>query len=173
MNLIAQLEAEQIASLGKTIPDFKAGDTIRVRCQFADLPVHDQQRLPSDLRIIRDAAVCPTRTRVPEFKIRHININKSIQQFQRVRVVIASGIVYQGDMQSLGDRHFQRRQNLGHNVRCGYQVDIVATHVLKLQHYGCQLRMRYGLAGTLMTDVEVLTKETTDVAMGEENRSSA
>ena len=30
MNLIAQLEAEQIASLNKTIPDFKAGDTVRV-----------------------------------------------------------------------------------------------------------------------------------------------
>ncbi len=30
MNLIAQLEAEQVAELGKTIPDFKAGDTIRV-----------------------------------------------------------------------------------------------------------------------------------------------
>ena len=30
MNLIAELEAEQIAALGKTIPDFKAGDTIRV-----------------------------------------------------------------------------------------------------------------------------------------------
>ena len=30
MDLIRQLEAEQIASLGKTIPDFKAGDTIRV-----------------------------------------------------------------------------------------------------------------------------------------------
>ncbi|WP_146584955.1 50S ribosomal protein L19 [Puniceibacterium confluentis] len=30
MNLIEQLEAEQIASLGKTIPDFKAGDTVRV-----------------------------------------------------------------------------------------------------------------------------------------------
>jgi large subunit ribosomal protein L19 len=30
MNLIAQLEAEQIAALGKKIPDFKAGDTIRV-----------------------------------------------------------------------------------------------------------------------------------------------
>ncbi|MDO8882590.1 MAG: 50S ribosomal protein L19 [Pseudotabrizicola sp.] len=30
MNLIAQLEAEQIAALGKTIPDFKAGDTVRV-----------------------------------------------------------------------------------------------------------------------------------------------
>jgi large subunit ribosomal protein L19 len=30
MNLIAQLEAEQIQSLGKDIPDFAAGDTVRV-----------------------------------------------------------------------------------------------------------------------------------------------
>jgi large subunit ribosomal protein L19 len=30
MNLIAQIEAEQIAALGKDIPDFKPGDTIRV-----------------------------------------------------------------------------------------------------------------------------------------------
>jgi large subunit ribosomal protein L19 len=30
MNLIEQLEAEQIAALGKDIPDFAAGDTIRV-----------------------------------------------------------------------------------------------------------------------------------------------
>ena len=30
MDLIAQLEAEQIATLGKDIPDFKAGDNIRV-----------------------------------------------------------------------------------------------------------------------------------------------
>ena len=30
MDLIAQIEAEQIAALGKDIPDFKAGDTIRV-----------------------------------------------------------------------------------------------------------------------------------------------
>ena len=30
MNIIEQLEAEQIATLGADIPDFKAGDTIRV-----------------------------------------------------------------------------------------------------------------------------------------------
>jgi large subunit ribosomal protein L19 len=30
MNLIAEIEAEQIAELGKEIPDFRAGDTIRV-----------------------------------------------------------------------------------------------------------------------------------------------
>jgi len=30
MDLIAELEAEQVAALGKEIPDFKPGDTIRV-----------------------------------------------------------------------------------------------------------------------------------------------
>ena len=30
MNLIAQIEAEQITALAKDIPDFKAGDTVRV-----------------------------------------------------------------------------------------------------------------------------------------------
>jgi large subunit ribosomal protein L19 len=30
MDLIATLESEQIAALGKIIPDFKAGDTVRV-----------------------------------------------------------------------------------------------------------------------------------------------
>lgn len=30
MDLLAQIEAEQVVALGKTIPDFKAGDTIRV-----------------------------------------------------------------------------------------------------------------------------------------------
>jgi large subunit ribosomal protein L19 len=30
MDLIATLEAEQIAALGKNIPDFKAGDTVKV-----------------------------------------------------------------------------------------------------------------------------------------------
>lgn len=30
MDIIAQIEADQIASLGKEIPDFKPGDTVRV-----------------------------------------------------------------------------------------------------------------------------------------------
>ena len=30
MDLIAELEAEQVAALGKEIPDFKPGDTVRV-----------------------------------------------------------------------------------------------------------------------------------------------
>ena len=38
MNLLAQIEAEHIESLGKTIPDFKAGDTVRVGFKVAEGP---------------------------------------------------------------------------------------------------------------------------------------
>lgn len=36
MDLIAQLEAEQIAALGKAPPDFKPGDTVRVGCKVTE-----------------------------------------------------------------------------------------------------------------------------------------
>mgnify|MGYP003334170952 CR=1 FL=1 len=36
MNLIAQLEAEQIAALGKNIPDFRAGDTLKVHVRVIE-----------------------------------------------------------------------------------------------------------------------------------------
>ena len=36
MNLIAELEAEQVAALGNELPDFKAGDTIRVGYKVTD-----------------------------------------------------------------------------------------------------------------------------------------
>lgn len=35
-NIIEQLEAEQIAQLGKTIPDFKAGDTVIVSIRVVE-----------------------------------------------------------------------------------------------------------------------------------------
>lgn len=35
-NLIKQLENEQIAKLGKNIPDFKAGDTVKVLCKIVE-----------------------------------------------------------------------------------------------------------------------------------------
>ena len=44
MNLIAQIEAEQIAALGKDIPDFKAGDTIRVGFKVTRLTSHCSTR---------------------------------------------------------------------------------------------------------------------------------
>ena len=36
MDIIAQLEAEQVAELGHSIPDFKAGDTVRVGCKVTE-----------------------------------------------------------------------------------------------------------------------------------------
>ena len=36
MNIIQQLEQEQIASLGKTIPDFQPGDTVTVNVKVKE-----------------------------------------------------------------------------------------------------------------------------------------
>lgn len=36
MNLIKELENEQIAKLGKTIPDFKAGDTVKIMYKIVE-----------------------------------------------------------------------------------------------------------------------------------------
>lgn len=35
-NLIKQLEKEQIEKLGKKVPDFKAGDTVKVMCKIVE-----------------------------------------------------------------------------------------------------------------------------------------
>lgn len=35
-NLIKQLEKEQLDKLNKTVPDFKAGDTVRVMCKIIE-----------------------------------------------------------------------------------------------------------------------------------------
>lgn len=35
-NLIKQLEKEQLEKLNKTVPDFKAGDTLRVMCKIIE-----------------------------------------------------------------------------------------------------------------------------------------
>lgn len=35
-NLIKQLENEQIEKLGKKVPDFKAGDTVKVMCKIVE-----------------------------------------------------------------------------------------------------------------------------------------
>ena len=35
-NLIKQLEKEQLDKLNKTVPEFKAGDTLRVMCKIIE-----------------------------------------------------------------------------------------------------------------------------------------
>ena len=39
MNLIQQLEQEEIARLGKTIPEFAPGDTVVVSVRVTEVPV--------------------------------------------------------------------------------------------------------------------------------------
>ena len=76
MDLIAQLEAEQVAALGKDIPDFKAGDTIlawRSRGVLLHMPVRFLIRSHHGAHLLlrqRPAQVNATR-REPHWRFEH------------------------------------------------------------------------------------------------------
>ena len=75
MNLIAELEAEQIASLGKDIPDFAAGDTIRVGVKVTE---------GSRTRVQNYEGVCIGRkggdTLAASFTVRKISFGEGVER---------------------------------------------------------------------------------------------
>ena len=62
MNLIQQLEQEEIARLGKTIPEFAPGDTVVVHVRVVE---GNRSRLQAYEGVVRDLAILP----VPEWAI--------------------------------------------------------------------------------------------------------
>ena len=81
MNLIAQLEAEQIAALGKTIPDFRPGDTIRVGYKDGEFMLNPTaSELAIELEMDRDEVVegaqrfVERRQRVPAVHVVDVDI---------------------------------------------------------------------------------------------------
>jgi len=80
MNLIAELEAEQLAELGHTIPDFKAGDTIRVGYKVTE---------GSRTRVQNYEGVCIARKNGSVSPVRTVQASPVRSQFARFRLVKA------------------------------------------------------------------------------------
>jgi large subunit ribosomal protein L19 len=100
MNLIAQIEAEQIAALGKTIPDFKAGDTIRVGYKVTE---------GSRSRVQNYEGVCIGRkggmTIAASFTVRKISFGEGVERvFPLYSTNIRRGRVRRAKLYSLRDR---------------------------------------------------------------------
>ena len=75
MNLIEELEAEHIQSLGKTIPDFSAGDTVRVGFKVTE---------GSRTRVQNFEGVCISRnggeTLSASFTVRKISFGEGVER---------------------------------------------------------------------------------------------
>ena len=95
MNLIAQLEAEQIAALGKEIPDFKAGDTIRVGYKVTE---------GTRTRVQNYEGVCISRKHgsgiAGSFTVRKISFGEGVER--------VFPLLYKPPTQKCGPRRFNR-----------------------------------------------------------------
>ena len=87
MDVIAQIEAEQIAALGKDIPDFKAGDTIRVGFKVTE---------GTRTRVQNYEGVCIARNNghgiAGSFTVRKISFGEGVERVFQTHSPLVSGI---------------------------------------------------------------------------------
>src|SRR5439155_9405865 len=90
--------------------------------------------------------------------------------------IVSTPVVHNGNSQSAIDGNRQRLDNLRHHMFRRNKIDVVATLRLKLQHHAgyCLRRTtRNGWSGRYsLTDVVVLAKDTSQIAVRKEHRSS-
>jgi large subunit ribosomal protein L19 len=106
MNLIQQLEAEQVAKLtqGKEIPDFKAGDTVRVHVKVKEGNREREQPYEGVVLGRKNSGLSST------FRVRKISNGEGVERLfslhsPNVRVeVIRRGIVRRAKLYYLRDR---------------------------------------------------------------------
>ena len=68
--------------------------------EIADLAVHFDQGMPGNRGIVGCIAGLAGYGRVPEFEIRHVNVDNAFQQLQGSDAIIATAVVHERDMQS-------------------------------------------------------------------------
>jgi len=103
MNLIQQLEAEQVTKLtqGKTVPDFKAGDTVRVHVKVKEGNREREQPYEGVVLGRKNSGLSST------FRVRKISNGEGVERLFSVNVrveVVRRGIVRRAKLYYLRDR---------------------------------------------------------------------
>ena len=119
-------------------------ETAPVKFTGTGLPYHLRDRRPHRLWIIRRAGIADSQLRIPVFKIRKVDIHKSIQHFQRFHLLIAAGIINDRNGKASFLRLLQCENNLRNIMTGGDQIDVVGLFIiLKFQEYVGQTVHRY------------------------------
>jgi hypothetical protein len=145
-------------------------DSLLIQDEIADLPVHFLDRRLVRFNIISRLGILAGGLRVSVLHIGHIDIDHSIEQGQRFRAVIASGIVDQRQVKPSLGRNVDSSDDLGDHVARANEVDVVAALVLKLEHHSRQVARFYRSAYAFLTDFPVLAKNAAKIAPAEKDR---
>jgi hypothetical protein len=105
------------------------------------------------------------------FKIRHVDIKDSIQEFQSFERIIPSGVVNKGDGKPFFYGEGEGFQDLRDIMSRSDKIDIVAAQPLKLNHHPAQLFERNLSSFSKMANRKILAKHTFKITVCEKNCS--
>jgi len=88
-------------------------------------------------------------------------------------MVIASGIVYQRDSQTIFNCQDQCLQDLGDNMCRGYKINIVTAKFLEAQHHVGQFPGSYRATTAFVADIKVLAKVAKQVTICKKDGSGS
>ncbi|MBT9148928.1 MAG: hypothetical protein DDT28_00346 [Dehalococcoidia bacterium] len=108
--------------------------TSAIELEIADLTVHLPDRLLAVDKVIRSIGVFPGILGIAVFYIGHIDINYALQQPDGAHAFVAAAVVNYGNLQATFDSDPNALHQLGNKMRGGYQVYVMAAHVLQLDH---------------------------------------
>ena len=77
------------------------GEPVGREAQQADLPVHLDERLPRDLRVVFGARVALGRLRAPELEVGHVDVDDAVEKRERLAAVVAARVVDERQPQAL------------------------------------------------------------------------
>jgi len=103
------------------------------------------------------------------FKVRHVNIEDSIQEFQSLERIIPPGVVNKGNGKPFLYGEGEGFQDLRDIMSRGDKIDIVAAQPLKLNHHHAQLFERNLSSFSKMANRKILAKHTFKIAVCEKN----
>lgn len=139
--------------------------------EVADLTMHLEDGGAVHFGVIARGGAFFGRVRGGEFHVGHVDVDHSVEEPEGFEVVVAAGVVDNGERQSAATGFDDGLGNRRGKVRGGNEIDIDATEALEVEHDLDELIDGEVAAATTVADIGVLAEDATEVTSGKEDRA--
>ena len=141
----------------------------RIRREIPNLAVHLFEDFLDHLGIVRSIRVTLRIFFVHKFYIGHVDVHDSLQEPNHLNRFISRAVIDDGEVEAHLNRFRKGGDDLRSVVSRRNEVDIMAPHLLEFDHGPCHIERGDLLPPALMADIVVLTEDTTEVTVGQED----